>query len=44
MIARSRQTLGKLLNILRGQVAAPQLYNQSGTTTGTSGANTLAKA
>lgn len=44
MIARSRQTLGKLLNILRGQVGGTQLYNQSGTTTGTGGANTLAKA
>lgn len=44
MIARSKQTLGNLLNILRGQVAAPQLYTQSGVTTGSAGSHTLAKA
>ncbi len=44
MIARSRQTLGKLLNILRGQVGAPQLYNQSGNATGSGSTHTLAKA
>jgi flagella synthesis protein FlgN len=44
MIARSKQTLGNLLNILRGQVAAPQLYTQTGSTTGNAGAHTLAKA
>jgi flagella synthesis protein FlgN len=44
MIARSKQTLGNLLNILRGQVAAPQLYTQSGSTTGNVSSHTLAKA
>lgn len=44
MISRSKQTLGNLLNILRGQVAAPQLYTQSGATTGGASAHTLAKA
>ncbi len=44
MIARSKQTLGNLLNILRGQVAAPQLYTQSGATTGNVSSHTLAKA
>lgn len=44
MIARSKQTLGNLLNILRGQVAAPQLYNQNGATTNGSSTHTLAKA
>jgi flagella synthesis protein FlgN len=44
MIARSKQTLVNLLNILRGQVAAPQLYNQSGATTNGASSHTLAKA
>lgn len=44
MISRSKQTLGNLLNILRGQVAAPQLYTQTGATTGNASAHTLAKA
>lgn len=44
MISRSKQTLGNLLNILRGQVATPQLYTQSGSTAGTSARHTLAKA
>ena len=30
MIGRSRQIFGRLLNIMRGQVAAPDLYNQKG--------------
>lgn len=44
MIARSKQTLSSLLNILRGQVAAPQLYTQYGATTGHVSSHTLAKA
>lgn len=44
MIARSKQTLGALLNLLRGQVSTPQLYTQSGATTGNASAHTLAKA
>jgi len=44
MISRSKQTLGNLLNILRGQVATPQLYTQTGATTGSASAHTLAKA
>lgn len=30
MISRSKQTLSKLLSLVRGQTAAPQLYNQTG--------------
>jgi flagella synthesis protein FlgN len=44
MISRSKQSLGNLLNILRGQVAAPQLYTQTGSTSGGASGHTLAKA
>jgi flagellar biosynthesis protein FlgN len=33
MIARGQQTISRLLNILRGQTAAPGLYSASGNTT-----------
>ncbi len=44
MISRSRQTLGKLLDLLRGQVAQPQLYTASGEASGQGGGQTVAKA
>lgn len=44
MIARSRQTLDHLLNLLRGQVAAPSLYTAMGTKTQSNSSYTVAKA
>jgi flagellar biosynthesis protein FlgN len=44
IIGRSRQTLGQLLNILRGQVSGPQLYNAEGGTAAENGSNTIVKA
>lgn len=44
MINRSKQTLSHLLNLLRGQVAAPSLYTQKGSTTNHSGSHTVVKA
>lgn len=44
MIARSRQTLSQLLNLLRGQVAAPSLYTAKGNQAQASSSYTLAKA
>ncbi len=44
MINRSKQTLSHLLNLLRGQVAAPPLYTQKGATTNHSGSHTVVKA
>lgn len=44
MINRSKQTLSHLLNLLRGQVAAPSLYTQKGLTTNHSGSHTVVKA
>lgn len=44
MIGRSKQTLGHLLNLLRGQVAAPQLYTHTGTTTSNASSYCVAKA
>ena len=44
MIGRSRQTLTQLLNLLRGQVAAPQLYNNMGATTGGGASRCFAQA
>jgi flagella synthesis protein FlgN len=44
MIGRSRQILGQLLNLIRGQVAAPQLYTNTGTTTGGGGSRCVAEA
>lgn len=44
MINRSKQTLTHLLNIVRGQVAAPSLYTQKGATTNHNSSHTVAKA
>ena len=44
MISRSKQTLSHLLNLLRGQVAAPSLYTQKGATTNHSSSHTVVKA
>ncbi len=44
MVARSRQTLNHLLNLLRGQVAAPSLYTSSGTKSQQNSSYTVAKA
>jgi len=44
MIARSRQTLNHLLNLLRGQVGAPSLYNAYGNATQQHTSYTVAKA
>lgn len=44
MINRSKQTLTHLLNLVRGQVAAPSLYTQKGATTNYSSSHTVAKA
>jgi flagellar biosynthesis protein FlgN len=44
MINRSKQTLTQLLNLIRGQVAAPSLYTQKGGTTNHSSSYTVAKA
>jgi flagellar biosynthesis protein FlgN len=44
MINRSKQTLSHLLNLLRGQVAAPSLYTQKGSTSSYSSGHTVAKA
>ncbi len=44
MINRSKQTLTQLLNLIRGQVAAPSLYTQKGSTTNHNSSYTVAKA
>jgi flagellar biosynthesis protein FlgN len=44
MINRSKQTLSHLLNLIRGQVAAPSLYTQKGSTANYSSSHTVAKA
>ncbi len=44
MINRSKQTLSHLLNLIRGQVAMPSLYTQTGTTTNQNNSYTVAKA
>lgn len=44
MINRSKQTLTHLLNLIRGQVAAPSLYTQKGTATNQGSSYTVAKA
>jgi flagella synthesis protein FlgN len=44
LIARSRSTLGHLVNVLRGQDSAPDLYNQSGSKQPNGGAYTMVKA
>jgi len=44
MISRSKQTLNHLLNLLRGQVAPPTLYNQKGTSTHYNNSYSVTKA
>jgi flagellar biosynthesis protein FlgN len=44
LINRSKQTLTHLLNLLRGQVAAPSLYTQKGATSNSSHSHTVVKA
>ncbi len=44
LIARSRNTLGHLVNVLRGQDNTPDLYNQSGSKLPNGGAYTMVKA
>lgn len=44
MIGRSRKTLGHLLNLLRGQVATPQLYTNTGTTTSSASSHCISEA
>lgn len=44
MINRSKQTLTQLLNLIRGQVAAPSLYTQKGSTTHHNQSHTIVKA
>ena len=44
MIGRSKQTLGQLLNLLRGQVAAPQLYTSACSTTSSASSHCIAEA
>lgn len=44
MIGRSKQTLSHLLNLLRGQVAAPQLYTSAGATTSSGSSHCIAEA
>lgn len=44
MISRSRQTMSHLLNLIRGQVAAPSLYSKKGAATNYSSSHTVAKA
>lgn len=44
IIGRSRQTLGQLLNILRGQASGPQLYNADGATAPQNDSQSLVKA
>jgi len=44
MVARSRQTLNHLLNLLRGQVAAPSLYTANGSKSQQHSSYTVAKA
>jgi flagella synthesis protein FlgN len=44
LISRSRNTLGHLVNLLKGQVASPELYNQSGVKRSNSQTHTMIKA
>lgn len=44
IIGRSRQTLGQLLNIVRGQTGGPQLYNADGATAPQNDSHSLIKA
>lgn len=44
IIGRSRQTLGQLLTILRGQSGGPQLYNAQGSTAPERGSSRISEA
>lgn len=44
IIGRSRQTLGQLLSILRGQTGGPQLYNAQGSTAPETGSSRISEA
>jgi len=44
LITRSRNTLGHLVNLLKGQVASPELYNQAGVKRPNSHTHTMIKA
>ncbi len=44
VIARSRQSLNKLIHILRGQIHATETYNQKGSTEGAYHSSTVVKA
>lgn len=45
LVARSQKTFGHILNLIRGQVAAPSLYGANGSSKAqTTGSYTLAKA
>lgn len=43
MVARGRQTLGRLLTILRGQISVPELYDQSGAPQSGNNSHTMIK-
>ena len=43
MVARGRQTLGRLLTILRGQVSIPELYNHNGVAQSNNNSHTVIK-
>ncbi len=44
IVGRSRQTLGQLLSILRGQSGGPQLYNAQGSTAPEKGSSRISEA
>ncbi len=44
MVARGKQTLGRLLNTLRGQMDPPSLYNNAGSTDSQNASHTVVKA
>lgn len=44
LINRSQQTLVRLLNLVRGKTATPQLYNAAGASTHTPSSHTLTRA
>ena len=44
LISRGRNTLGHLVNLMRGQVAAPELYNQLGGKDKGAGTHTVVEA
>lgn len=44
LVARNQQVYGRLIEILRGQTAAPNLYNAKGSASSQSGSNTFGEA